>query len=311
MSDERRNEAHKVIAHAPAKINLSLLALPLQAGEEKHRLDSIFCTLALSDTLVFNFVSGPEPFNAQVTVESADFDTSFIKVNDNTLTKTVEHFKREYGFGFLPSGTLEVTLVKSIPTQAGLGGGSSNAAAVLRMLCWLSQVDPLSQRSISVAQAVGADVPFFLYAPKAGFCARMQRYGDELVEVLPKPNLPVALVKPNKGVSTRKAFAAFDAEDHRQLSHEAIERMVTALKSEASPAEIAGLCVNNLEPAAREILPILSSIKQELASIPGVLGVSMSGSGATVFALCADAASARLCIEHAAEKELWAVATQT
>jgi 4-diphosphocytidyl-2-C-methyl-D-erythritol kinase len=311
----------QVIAHAPAKINLVLEVAALRAGEEKHRLDSVFCTLALSDTLVFSFVSGKEPFNARITVQSPDLDLSFFKQDDNTLVKAVEQFKREYGLGFLPTGTLEVQLIKSIPAQAGLGGGSSNAAAMLRMLCWLAQVEPLSERSLAVARAVGADVPFFLYAPKAGLCARMGGYGDELLEVLPKPALFLALVKPVSGVSTQKAYAAFDqdiqaGEDTQEKegtgpAPSTPERMAAALRAQECPAALAALCANNLEPTVTRELPQIASIKRELSELSGVLGVALSGSGSTLFALCTSTEAARASAQHFAAQNLWAVSTQT
>ncbi|GHT78780.1 4-diphosphocytidyl-2-C-methyl-D-erythritol kinase [Actinomycetota bacterium] len=200
-----------IIAHAPAKLNLYLGVEPdLQDG--KHLLNSVFCTVSLADTLIFDFISGPEPFNVQLDVKTPPPLRPFkIRSHNNTLLKTVELFKQSYGDGVLPSGTLKVQLIKSIPIQAGLGGGSSDAAAMLRMLAWLAQVDPLSAKSRQVASQVGADVPFFLYAPKQGCCALMGGAGDKLLEMLPQPALDIVLVKPSWGVSTKAAYGAFDA----------------------------------------------------------------------------------------------------
>ncbi len=301
----------KVIAHAPAKINLVLEVEPLTAGEEKHRLNSLFCTTSISDTLIFDFVAGKEPFNARVSLKSTDFDTSYIKQNDNTLIKTVEHFKREYGFGFLPTGTLKVELIKSVPAQAGLGGGSSDAAAMLRMLCWLAQVEPLSERSLAVARTVGADVPFFLHAPKAGLCAHMDGYGDEFVEAVPKPQMHLCLVKPLRGISTRKAYATFDRRGDEHGGTKAAAHLAQALKEEKSLEEIVALCSNNLEPAAMELLPAIADIKRELCDQPGVRGALMSGSGSALFAICESAEAALACMQHFAGKGLWAVAALT
>jgi len=309
---DRQQFSGKVIAHAPAKINLVLEIEPLSAGEEKHRLNSVFCTTTLFDTLVFDFKSGNEPFNAHVEIEGVDFDASFIREHDNTLTKTVEHFKRVYGIGFLPSGTLQVQLVKSIPTQAGLGGGSSDGAALLRMLCWLAQVEPLSEKSLSVARAVGADVPFFLHAPKGGFCAYMGGYGDELVAELPRPQLHLTLVKPPLGVSTKNAYALFDRMSAlSQTPSGASTKLALALKEGKSPQEIAALCTNNLEPAALELLGDIAPIKEELSQLPGVLGVTLCGSGSALFAICESPAAAQVCMQHFANKGLWSVAIST
>lgn len=321
----------KVIAHAPAKVNLVLEVEPLGAGEKKHRLNSIFCTTTLTDTLVFDFVAGEEPFDVEVSVESPGFgprldsgsdsgsgpdpgpglNSSPIDLCDNTLTKAVEHFQREYGSGFLPSGTLKVELIKSIPIQAGLGGGSSDAAAMLRMLCWLAQVEPLSERSLRVAQAVGADVPFFLHAPTTGLCAHMDGYGDEMVEAVPKPQMPLCLVKPPQGISTREAFEMFDEKTGAATGAQTAARLARALKEERGLMEIASLCANNLEPAAIELLPALADIKDELHAFPGVLGALLSGAGSTLFAICIDVEAAQSCMQHFADKGLWSVAALT
>jgi 4-diphosphocytidyl-2-C-methyl-D-erythritol kinase len=303
----------KVIAHAPAKINLVLEVEPLAAGEEKHRLTSLFCTTTLNDTLVFDFAPGREPFNAQVVLESAGFDVSFIDLNHNTLIKTVECFKREYGFGFLTPGTLRVQLIKSIPTRAGLGGGSSDAAALLRMLCWLGQVEPLSERSLKVARAVGADVPFFLHAPKTGLCARMGGYGDEFIEAVPKPQMHLCLTKPARGVATHRAFAAFEEQARAATAAHAgaTTRLAEALKGGQGLKEIAALCTNNLEPVATELVPEIASIQKMLRACAGVLGVAMSGSGSALFAICESAEAAQACMRHCASQGLWAVAVQS
>jgi 4-diphosphocytidyl-2-C-methyl-D-erythritol kinase len=302
-----------VIAHAPAKINLVLEVEPLATGEEKHRLASLFCTTTLTDTLVFDFAPGREPFNAQVTVESVGFDTSFVNPNNNTLIKTVECFKREYGFGFLTPGTLKVELIKSIPTRAGLGGGSSDAAALLRMLCWLAELEPLSERSLKVARAVGADVPFFLHAPKTGLCARMGGHGDKFIEAVPKPRLHLCLTKPADGVATRRAFAAFEEEDHAaQLEHAgATLRLAQALKEGQGLRAIAALCTNNLEPVATALLPEIAGIQKMLRACAGVLGVTMSGSGSALFAICENAEAAQACMQYCASQGLWAVAVES
>ncbi len=309
----------KVIAHAPAKINLALEVKSLTAGEEKHRLDSLFCTTTLTDTLVFSFESSREPFSAKVKFESADFDTSFIMEDDNTLTKTVELFEQEYGVSFLPSGTLTVQLIKSIPTQAGLGGGSSDAAAMLRMLCWLAQVEPLSERSLKVAQAVGADVPFFLHASKQGLCARMGGYGDELLEAVPKPELSLALVKPQRGISTKKAYAEFDKGESAGINNSeltgsasgSVEELSAALKAGKDASVLATLCTNNFEPVALKLVPAIAQVKEELKGLSGVLGVTLSGSGSALFAICESAEASRMCVQHFAKQDLWAVAVQT
>lgn len=301
----------KIIARAPAKINLALEVAPLGAGEDKHRLDSVFCTTTLADTLIFSFTSDKEPFNVAIEIESTDFDVSYIKPTDNTLIKVVEQFTYEYGIDALPFGTLGVRLVKSIPAQAGLGGGSSDAAAMLRMLCWLGQVEPLSERSLAVARAVGADVPFFLHAPKTGLCARMGGYGDELKEVLPKPKLSLVLVKPQRGISTKRAFSTFDREGPSLSNLNAVESFATALKTCKNASELAKRCNNNLESAAMRLLPTIATLKEEMQRCAGVLCAMLAGSGSVVFGICENTEASQVCMQHFAGKGYWAVCALT
>lgn len=301
----------QVIAHAPAKINLALEVASKRHDEEKHRVTSVFCTTALSDTLIFDFASSSEPFTTSISIESTDFDVSFIKQEANTLTQVVDEFKKEYGSDYLPTGTLSVQLIKSIPTQAGLGGGSSDAAAMLRMLCWLAQVEPLSDKSLSVARAVGADVSFFLYAPKDGLCALMDGYGDTFTKAVPKPQMHLALVKPQGGVSSRKAYVAFDAQQQTTTQEGCTEKLVCALESQKGLKDIAALCGNALEPVATQLVPEIANIKAEMLKQPGVLTAVLTGSGSVLFALCESADAAHVCMQHFANKGLWAIATST
>jgi 4-diphosphocytidyl-2-C-methyl-D-erythritol kinase len=340
-----------VIAHAPAKINL-LLAVEPRVVDGKHPLESVFCTLALADTILFDFVDGQRPFVFELQVQSLlDANEPPLAAADNSMTQTLRQFAQVYGLEMLPSGRLEARLHKSIPTQAGLGGGSSDAAAMLRMLCWLAQIDPLAPPSLKVARQVGADVPFFLHAAKAGSCALMDGFGDQLVQMLPKPSLDILLVKPAEGVSTPAAYSAFDADplpaqDSATLRQALADAAVAGQEflpdtTAGTPAQanaktnpclsdinnsniapqnslapehieaIATACANNLEPAAITLLPQIAQLKSELLSQPGVLTAMLCGSGSCVFAICANSAAAQAALKHFSQPGLWAVATKT
>ncbi|MDR3136543.1 MAG: hypothetical protein LBU07_03900 [Coriobacteriales bacterium] len=223
-----------VIAHAPAKINLHL-AVSTHRDAGKHQLESIFCTLALADTIIFDFCAGSEPFSFTLNVEPLlpEHQQCPLSAAPNSMSVALECFEQVYGHGFLPGGQLEARLFKSIPAQAGLGGGSSDAAAMLRMLCWLAQVDPLAPQSLAAACQVGADVPFFLYAAKAGSCAWMGGVGDHLLQMLPMPRLDIVLVKPQAGISTRAAYQAFDANPQPPLSSAMLRQLLLNLSNQS------------------------------------------------------------------------------
>jgi 4-diphosphocytidyl-2-C-methyl-D-erythritol kinase len=182
---------------------------------------------------------------------------------------------------------------------------------MLRMLCWLAQVEPLSKESLSVAKAVGADVPFFLHVPKGGLCAYMGGFGDEFICDMPRPELHLALVKPGRGVSTKKAYAAFDTQADAVKSRGAAEKLVLALSEKEGLIEIAALCTNDLEPVATKLLPRIGSLKKEIERLSGVQKAVMCGSGSAVFALCTSSEAAQNCMQHFADKGLWSVVAQT
>jgi 4-diphosphocytidyl-2-C-methyl-D-erythritol kinase len=311
-----------IIAHAPAKINLYLGVEPtLKDG--KHLLTSVFCTVSLTDTIVFDFISSADPFTVQLEVEALpplstasllDSKTGAVNPN-NTMLRTLEVFKQSHKAALLPNGTLHVKLIKSIPTQAGLGGGSSDAAAMLRMLCWLAQIDPLSPQNLKIARAVGADVPFFLHAARTGSCALMDGFGDNLLEQLPVPPLDIVLLKPTQGISTAAAYQAFDTEPQpytdEQLLIQALRTLAEKDVTSPSLATLTAACTNNLEPAAIKLLPQLAVLKADLQAHPGVLKAMVSGSGSTVCAFCESQEAARRTVKSFSAKDLWVVVAQT
>ncbi len=180
---------------APAKLNLSLAVEPrIVAG--KHPLTSIFVTIDLCDTLIFDFEEGvrlaPDALDFELNV-SAQLGRCAAEIEhelgasheDNLVLKAVRLFLETFGAEVIPARQLAITLEKGIPLQAGLGGGSSDAAAALRVLARVAGLEPTAPALLEVARELGADVAFFLH----GGCALMTGFGDELVEHLPVPHL--------------------------------------------------------------------------------------------------------------------------
>jgi 4-diphosphocytidyl-2-C-methyl-D-erythritol kinase len=202
-------------------------------------------------------------------------------------------------------GRLHVVIDKRIPFEAGLAGGSSDAAATLRALADIWGIDPLGEPVLHAAQSLGADVTFFLY----GQCAFMGGSGERLLRRLPQPALDLALVKPAKGVSTAAAYAAFDADPQPMPS---VKRFVRLLETPGvSPDVLAEGMANNLCPAACGILPELEALIVELASQRGVYRALLTGSGSTVFGVCEDSRAARRVAEYFERRGYWAKACAT
>ena len=188
----------------PAKVNLNLSVAPLEAGNSFHKVETVLCRLALAD---------------DVTLECTPQDPSITCVCDpdplpkgvpgasqaNIAWRAAKAMQDE----FQETCGCRIIINKNIPSQAGLGGGSSDAAAVLRLLAESWGIQSHDPRVLSVAASLGADVPFFLYDSPAHMTGR----GDVLQELLPAFETPVVLVKPPVGVSTKLAYEAFDAMD--------------------------------------------------------------------------------------------------
>ena len=192
---------------------------------------------------------------------------------------------------------------KAVPTGAGLGGGSSDAAAVLAGLAalWgLDREDPMLAR---VAASLGADVPFFL--GEGGGTALFGDRGDRFERAFPTPVLDLVLAKPRGSISTAAAYAAFDA---APAPAGRLEAMLEALTTGDRHA-IASALSNNLANAACGLVAAVGDALAWMRTADGVLGTSVSGSGSGVFAVCEDARSARRIAESASKRGLWSVAT--
>ncbi|HEY3298475.1 MAG TPA: 4-(cytidine 5'-diphospho)-2-C-methyl-D-erythritol kinase, partial [Armatimonadota bacterium] len=180
---------------------------------------------------------------------------------------------------------LHISIIKRIPSQAGLGGGSSNAAAVFKALRHLLQLPVGDDEFSSLAAQVGSDVPFFL----AGGTARAKGRGEEIVllpDIRPRSLL---LVKPPFGVSTPWAYHKLDemkADLPEKTSGTITDRLCVCIESEHCE-KLPGLLGNDLELPAFEEYPQIAEIKEGLLRA-GAEGALMSGSGSAVFGLFRD-----------------------
>jgi 4-diphosphocytidyl-2-C-methyl-D-erythritol kinase len=249
--------------HAPAKINLSLRVVGVRS-DGYHELRTIFQSIALHDTLTVRRRSGPFALSC---------DDPTCPVDDRNLVwraaERVWHAARRKG----PPRDVEVVLVKRIPMQAGLGGGSSDAAAALRALASLWGVSITRWRALAVS--LGADVPYFL---EGGTTLGLDR-GDLLFPLAELPTAWVTIVLPDFGISTAEAFGWWDQRGE-SLSRASPVRRASA----ASRSRPGGELVNDLqEPVARRC-PQISRIAAALDRA-GAFHAAMSGSGSAVFGL--------------------------
>lgn len=257
---------------SPAKVNL-VLAVGEKQESGFHEVQTIMHSLALHDTLSmrrFDDEGSGEGLQVMLKCESSfTIDPLLIKAEENIAYKAVVELAK--ALGRTQDETIEMILNKVIPAEAGLGGGSSNAAAALVGAATLWGVGVEDERVQEVASRLGADVSFFL----KGGCARLSGKGDVFEAQLEPRSGFVLLVRSDAGVSTGKAYAAFD-EDPVLPSSEYLSS-IAALDAAADVS----LC-NNLEKAACSVTPVVAQVLEWGRAAAGEENVVLCGSGSAV-----------------------------
>lgn len=251
----------KMIAFPNAKINLGLNIIEKRA-DGYHNIETVFYPIPLNDVLEVVYSSGDEPYtfaNSGLVVDTPD--------DNNICIKALKLVKQEYE---IPP--VQIHLHKAIPFGAGLGGGSSDGAAMIRLLSQLFELGIPEEKQMEMAARLGADCAFFINNTPA-FATGI---GNILTPVpLSLKGYHLVLVKPDVHVSTVEAY-----------------RGVTPSRPEISVADIVNhpvsewknLLINDFEKSIFAIHPQLGIIKQMLYD-HGAVYASMSGSGSTLFGL--------------------------
>lgn len=257
---------------SPAKVNL-VLAVGEKQESGFHEVQTIMHSLALHDTLSmrrFDDEGSGDGLQVMLKCESSfTIDPLLIKAEENIAYKAVVELAK--ALGRTQDETIEMILNKVIPAEAGLGGGSSNAAAALVGAATLWGVGVEDERVQEVASRLGADVSFFL----KGGCARLSGKGDVFEAQLAPRSGFVLLVRPDAGVSTGKAYAAFD-EDPVLPSSEYLSS-IAALDAAADVS-----LYNNLEKAACSVTPVVAQVLEWGRAAAGEENVVLCGSGSAV-----------------------------
>ena len=273
-----RTDADRVTVLAPAKLNL-FLEVTGRRADGYHDIESLMVTVDLCDTLTF------EP-NSSGQIEFTCDDASLPTGSENLVVRAAEGLRTSFG---LDQGA-RIHLHKVIPAQAGLAGGSSDAAATLEGLTRLWGLDVPSDRLDALAADLGSDVTFFRHGPLAWCRGRGER-----VEPLALPGaLHFVLVCPPVGVATAAVYRQV-VPPGRPRSTDGI---TTALASGDTEA-LGRAFFNRLQPVAESLEPALGSVRDALANLgPSLDGHLMSGSGSSYFGLARD----RNAAEDAAER---------
>lgn len=312
----RRASAIKLIA--PAKVNL-FLGIGAKREDGYHEAVTVMHALGLHDVLHMGLAPASTSADAEVACageageSSGAVPVSPLRVNltcqaceglpalevsaeDNIACKAVRLLAAR--LGRTEPETVSIVIEKHIPAQAGLGGGSSDAAAALVGAARLWGLAADDERIEEVARELGADVAFFLH----GGCACFTGVGDIFHHELATMNKPVILVKPEGGVSTVEAYRAFDA-CPQSIADEYQQTALTAARAEQVPLR------NNLVCASEQLLPELAKVRAWLEAQEGIEAVLMSGSGSATFAVCDSFPTACRLVSDARARGWWSRAT--
>ncbi|MEO6199013.1 MAG: 4-(cytidine 5'-diphospho)-2-C-methyl-D-erythritol kinase [Sphingomicrobium sp.] len=259
---------------APAKLNLALHVRG-KRGDGRHDIETIFAFCTDGDRL------SAEVADEFALTTAGPFAVELGSADDNIVLRAARALDEASGGGKHAS----IHLDKRLPVASGIGGGSADAGATLRLLTSLWGIDP--QFAVDVAPGLGSDVPACLLS----LPVRGTRAGDELVPI----NLddlsgtPVLLVNPRVQLATAQVFERWDGTD-------------------GGPLDDWRSGGNDLQRAAVGLAPQIETVLAMLAVQPGAEYARMSGSGATCFALF-DSDEARDSAEHQVPREWWRLAT--
>lgn len=273
--------ASPLVEQACAKINLTLRVTGKRA-DGFHELESLVAFADLADTLTL------EP-GAALALEVAGPFAAACGDADNLVLKAAQLLPQ------LKSGRFHLT--KNIPVAAGLGGGSADAAAALRLIARANGVALGDPRLMDAARKLGADVPVCIDSR-----ARVMRgIGEMLDAPAPVPELPSVMVNPGVALATKDVFARLDLAKSGKIPLQDIPSERTAFIAMLAKR------TNDLTLAALALAPVIAEVLAALSKSPGNLVSRMSGSGATCFGLYASASEAQAAARQlaAAQPKWW------
>lgn len=283
-----RGKTDMMTVSAPAKVNLSLRILG-KRPDGYHTLESVMQMLALADTLTISEADALYFTCSNPALESAD----------NLVMRAAQLLQ-----GISPHSLgARMHLEKQIPVQAGLGGGSSDAAAALAALNVLWDIRLPLDKLATLAATLGSDIPFFLNGPCALVCGR----GETVYPVVHQTPGHVVLVKPSAGLSTPRVYADLHADLLTESSQTGqlpeTMALLQALNSGNIEAVAHTIC-NDLEASALTLLPELTNLRARMLQA-GCLAVILCGSGSTLCGICDSSSRSLTIASMLANDGLW------
>jgi 4-diphosphocytidyl-2-C-methyl-D-erythritol kinase len=292
------NVQGRMEVNAPSKINVHL-KVKSRRTDGYHDLESIFLALAFGDILRFELTEDKNAcevlMNWKPLHEAGIFpeEARFLSAENNSVYQAAFCFRKRTGF----NQGIRVYVEKRIPLGAGLGGGSSDAAATLKALNVLAGADLDSRTLQEMAESLGSDVPFFL----SGGAAWVSGRGERIVPIAPPQDVSVALVYPGFQSNTKEAFRLLDeiraSEEYADAENPAPIQALSehpgkwTYKNDFLPVFLAA---GNQE-VAEAYRRVLSDLSKAGADFTG-----LSGSGSTCFGIFADGRIAKKAVQAVA-----------
>lgn len=273
---------------AYAKINLALKVVN-KREDGYHDLKMVMAPISLHDLIYID----KTPKGIIIKSNSSILPTN----KSNIMYQIVTKMQKLYNL----DGGVEIFIYKHIPTQAGLGGGSADGAAILHAMNQLYELNLSNQELAVIGKEVGADIPFCIYNQMA----YVEGIGEKLHFIESDFKAHILLVKPKKGVSTKKAFENLHID---QIGQANLDQMINAIEANDYQAVIANM-TNSLEENAIKAVKEIKEIKAKLLEL-GFDNALMTGSGSCVFGITKDAETLEAGNEYFSNKNLYVRKTE-
>lgn len=260
-----------MIIKAFAKINL---AIDVKKKDENgyHDIDMVTLPITLHDVLEM------EQLISRHGIFITSDDPSLICDEGNLAFKALKAMEDNFSF----SKGYRIQIYKRIPMNAGLGGGSADAAGIIRAICKLYNMDAHDPKIIKVARSIGSDVPFCLLNKPA----RVLGTGENIIPLNSKLDYHVIIIKPHKGLSTKDVYEKYDTIPEEEREHPDISALIKAIKIGDEQKMFENM-KNGLYKPASLLCPVISGILNDFKKM-GFPLYSMTGSGNACFALSKD-----------------------
>ena len=266
---------------AYAKINISLDIVGKRESDGYHLLKMIMQNIDLYDEISI------EKQKEGITISC---NKNYVPTDSRNLAyKAASLFKETYNI----DDGVHIDIVKNIPVSAGLAGGSTDAAAVLKLMNKIFEVNASDEELMNIGLKLGADIPYCIN----GGTALCEGIGEKITTLQPFKDKILVLVKPSFGVSTKEVYKSFNLD--RVRVHPKTDKLIEAMEND-DLYYVANNMKNLLENVTLRKHNILIKIKEEMNRY-GAVGSMMSGSGPSVFAFFDDMLKAQRCYEKMKE----------